>query len=59
MVNLANIVVDTTTQVARWNKADTLPDYYDIEVPDDGVDYALHYCMPAQIEHLFDPGDPW
>lgn len=62
MVNLANIVVDTTTQVARWNKADTLPDYYDIDVPDDGVDYALHYCMRAtagaeQILEIIDMTD--
>lgn len=47
LVNLATMVVGTTSQIVRWNKADTLPNYYDIDVPDDGVDYALHYCMRA------------
>ena len=47
LVNLATMVVDTTSQLVRWNKADTLPDYYDLEVPDDGINYALHYCMRA------------
>lgn len=47
LVNLATMVVDTTSQIVRWNKADTLPDYYDLEVPDDGINYALHYCMRA------------
>ena len=47
LVNLATMVVDTTSQVVRWNKKDTLPDYYDLEVPDDGINYALHYCMRA------------
>lgn len=46
-VNLANIVLDTTTQVVRWNKADSLPNYYDVTIPNDGVDYALCYCMRA------------
>lgn len=47
LVNLATMVVDTTSQVVRWNKKDTLPDYYDLTVPDDGINYALHYCMRA------------
>lgn len=47
LVNLATMVVDTTSQIVRWNKADTLPDYYDLTVPDDGINYALHYCMRA------------
>lgn len=47
LVNLATMVVDATSQIVRWNKADTLPDYYDLEVPDDGINYALHYCMRA------------
>lgn len=59
LVNLATMVVDTTSQVVRWNKADTLPNYYDIDVPDDGVEYALHYCMRATagIEQILEVVD--